>query len=105
MASELSRADSILIPVSETGHRIGEHHQNAIVPDAVVVHIRDLYEHSGLTRAEIARETGVSLSAVISYVTYRRRASQPADWKRVPNSAVVTPYQSESEKSNEISNG
>lgn len=95
----------MLVPVSESGRCIGEHHHRAIVPDAVVVRIRDMFEMDGYTRPEIARQLGVSLSSVIAYVTYRRRATQPADWRRVPKSAVVTPYQSETEKSNEMGHG
>lgn len=68
---------------SETGYRCGDSHQNAKVPDAVVVRARDLYEFEHLTPTEIARKLGVEqglavpVRTVQDWVYYVRRNVTP----------------------------
>lgn len=51
----------------------GERNGHCRIPDAVVVTMRDLYEHGNLTVPEIARRTGASVAAVRHIIYYRRR--------------------------------
>lgn len=72
------------VPVSDRGIPLGEHHHRAKLPDAVVVQIRDLREHENMTIAEIARRLSLPVGTVHAIAYYRRRATLPADWRRVP---------------------
>jgi transcription initiation factor IIE alpha subunit len=69
--------------VNDRGFRIGEKHHNSTIPDAVVVQMRDLYEHEDVTPTEIARRLGCKLDTVKAVVYYKRRAQVPADWREV----------------------
>lgn len=70
---------------SETGRRCGDSHQNAKVPDAVVVRARDMHEYEHVAVPEIARRLGVefglhpplSVSTVKKWVYYLHRNVTP----------------------------
>ena len=71
------------IPVNELNQPLGDAHPRTRLPDAVVVRIRDLFEHHDLTAPEIARREGVSVHTVRSIVQYRRRRMVYRDWRTV----------------------
>lgn len=65
------------------GYRVGQDHQHAKVPDALVRQIREEHERSqqragnggGGGYATLARKHGIGVSTVRDFVTYRTRAS------------------------------
>jgi hypothetical protein len=57
---------------SEQGYRCGDSHQNAKLPDAVVVRARDLHEYEGVQAPEIARRLGVELGVPVSQSTVKK---------------------------------
>lgn len=78
------RAHTRLVPVSEHGIPVGEHHHRSTIPDAVVTLIRDMREEHHVTVADIARKLALRETTVRSIVYYRRRAVTPTDYRRVP---------------------
>lgn len=76
---------SHLVPVSEHGIPVGEHHHRSTIPDAIVTLIRDMREEHHVTIPEIARKLALREHTVHAIVYYRRRAVTPTEWRRVPN--------------------
>lgn len=70
-----------LIGVDEAGYRVGESHQNAIITNATVDKIRDLYEYECLGFDEICANFSLAKSTVVKICRYERRVAQPARWK------------------------
>lgn len=72
-------ADAEPVQRNEEGYRIGDSHHRCTVPDAVVVRMRDMFEHPekpiGPTR--IARLLGYPVSTVKKIVYYQRRVQRP----------------------------
>lgn len=58
---------------SATGHRMGEHHPRARVPDEDVALIRELHEQHGLSYDCLAEKFELPKSTVRDYCTYRTR--------------------------------
>jgi hypothetical protein len=71
-----------LIPVNETGHRIGEGHHKATLPDSVVRYIRDLHEYDGLGYRKIAKMLKIPRATVQHICNYTRRAQVAHRWIR-----------------------
>lgn len=57
--ADLTHHGHIRVKRNEDGYRCGDSHQNAKVPDAVVVRARDLHEFENVMAPEIARRLGV----------------------------------------------
>lgn len=64
----------LLVPVSETGHLIGEAHPNAKLTDKQVALMLVLREEWGMRHATLAWIFGVSKETVKSVCNYRRRS-------------------------------
>lgn len=56
-----------------SGHRAGESHPRATAPDALVCEIRRRREQDGIGYRRLAKETGLPLSTIRDYCTYRTR--------------------------------
>lgn len=69
-----------LIPVNESGHRIGEGHHKAKLPDTVIKYIRDLHEYDGLGYRKIAKLLKIPRSTVQKICNYTRRAQVAHKW-------------------------
>lgn len=76
---------TVYAALSDRGHRIGEHHQNATITDAAVDNIRELHEDYGLSYDQIVKEFcgRYKKSAIQKICRYERRAQTPARFKRV----------------------
>lgn len=72
-----------MVAVDERGFRVGETHHNARLSDALVEHIRDLFEYEGLRVGEICGRLGVARTTVKKIIRYERRISTPERWKKV----------------------
>ena len=62
-----------IVTRAPSGHRCGESHQRARVPDAVVRKARELRERKHWGYAVIGAELGVSWSTVRDWCDYRTR--------------------------------
>jgi hypothetical protein len=71
------------LPVSDTGHVVGEGHHRATISDAQVTHMRDLHEFQGLGARAIAQLLGLTIGTVRKVIYYQRRATVPHAWKEV----------------------
>lgn len=60
---------------SITGHRLGEHHQNAKLSDAQVRTMRAEYERGVTGYATLAKKYGCGVSTARDTCTYRTRYS------------------------------
>lgn len=72
-----------LVATNDRGMRIGETHQRAKHPDALVDKVRDMHEEQGMGYGSIAKELGLSKSIVRDWCRYSLRAHSCANWKRV----------------------
>jgi len=84
-----ARVVTLRVPVSDTGHVVGEHHHRARLSDSVITYLRDLHEYQGLGAKAIAGFTGHPLGTVRKVIYYQRRATVPHVWREVQR--VVTP--------------
>jgi hypothetical protein len=73
-----------LVPISESGHRLGEANCRATISDAMVTRLRDLHEHEGLGYRRLAAMFKLRPNTVKRILDYRERATLPRAWKRVP---------------------
>lgn len=73
-----------VIGYGENGYRVGEGHQNVRISDEVVDDIRRMHEEEKLTPQQIADELGLNFYFVHNICHYRRRATTPVRFRRVP---------------------
>lgn len=71
----------ITFGVNETGHALGEAHHRAKLTDEDVELIRDIYEEGMCGYLTLARVWNVDKATIRDIVTYRRRASTPAEYR------------------------
>jgi predicted transcriptional regulator len=69
------------VACSETGRRVGQYHQRAVLSDHDVELIRDLREEYGLSFGEIAEKFEVAKSTVADICYYRRRNTLAVTWR------------------------
>lgn len=74
---------SKMIAINESGKRIGEDHQHAVLTNEQVDRIRDLHEDHNLTYTQLSEMYGVGKSTIAGICQYRRRAQTPFGWKRL----------------------
>lgn len=73
-----------LVATNDRGMRIGETHQRAKYPDALVDQVRDMHEEQGMGYGAIAQQLGLSKSVVRDWCRYDQRAQTYQGWKRAP---------------------
>lgn len=73
----------VIIAVNERGHRIGESHHNAKIPQEIVDRMRDLHEDEGVTYEALAKMFNLTVPTVAKICRYERRAQTPDRYKRV----------------------
>lgn len=78
---------TILVAFNEHGHRIGETHHNATIPDATINAIRDAHEDEGLGYRRLAARFGISKNVIAKICRYERRGQVPREWRRVATEA------------------
>ena len=78
-----------LVPVSEDGIALGEHHHRARYSDALVEAVRNDHERHGLGYRRLSRKYGVGVGTVRGWCRYLRRATTPAGWRTVAGSAEL----------------
>jgi DNA-binding transcriptional regulator YiaG len=79
-----------MIAINESGKRIGEDHQHAVLTNEQVDRIRDLHEDHNLTYTQLSTMYNVSKSTIAGICQYRRRAQTPFGWKRLEVEDVQT---------------
>lgn len=69
-----------IIAFGDTGHRIGEGHQNAVLSDADVDLVFELRE-AGLSLREIGEKFGVQKAAIWKILHGYTRGEVPSEWR------------------------
>lgn len=72
-----------MVWVSESGHRVGQDHYNAVLSDEQVDEMRDLHEDHGWGYLRLSRRFGVSKGQVKRICTYQQRAATKARCVRI----------------------
>jgi hypothetical protein len=72
-----------LVATNDRGMRIGQYHQRAKYPDALVDKARDLHEDQKMGYGRIAKLLEVSKSVIRDWCRYSRRAQSYVGWKKV----------------------
>lgn len=72
-----------ILAYSERGHRVGETHHRATIPDELVDLMRSLHEDRGWSYARIALKVRKPLCTIAKICRYERRATTPARYARV----------------------
>jgi len=70
------------IPVNQSGMRINEGHSLHKLTDAEVDKLRQLHEDQGVCYSRLAKQFGISKSAVAMICRYERRGQIPTRWKQ-----------------------
>ena len=71
-----------MVALTETGHRVGETHHNATIPEATIAEIRRLHEEEGWGYDRLARQFNIPKGTIGKICRYERRAAVPKQWKR-----------------------
>lgn len=69
---------AVRIAYNATGQRVGEHHQRAKWPEALIREILTDYDVHAIYPVDIARDRGVPYQTV-KHIVYRRRRNVPVD--------------------------
>ena len=78
----IPRKEAQVIALNEHGHRIGETHHNATIPEEIVQRLRYLHEEEGIGYRRLARMFNLRRDTVIKICRYERRGQVPHRWKR-----------------------
>lgn len=87
------------VALDYNGRRIGDSHHRTRIPDAVVLTIRELYEHEHVPIREIARRLRVGYWSARNIAYYYRRISRPVTWRKEDSPPTAT------EQSGEVADG
>lgn len=88
----------VTFAVDERGNPLGEQHHRAILSDADVELIRDIYDEGMVGYGLLAQVFGVSRATIRDIVTFRRRATTPAEYRTAPASERRPPPKSRLEQ-------
>lgn len=70
----------MLVPISESGKRVGQYHHRAIISDEVVERLRTLHEDRKQSYGQLSVRFGIPYQTVKKICRYERRATRAAQW-------------------------
>jgi hypothetical protein len=76
------RKEAQVIALNEHGHRIGETHHNATIPEETVQRLRYLHEEEGIGYRRLAKMFNLRRDTVIKICRYERRGQIAHAWRR-----------------------
>ena len=87
MTLATAKTKTVVVGVSETGHRVGESHtnHNPLITQVIVDAIRELNEE-GLSYSCLSIIFGISRGYIAQISRYEKRVSYPVRWKTIKTS-------------------